>query len=257
MPRSSKADGPSEVPRDDAAVAPLSWAQELVWRHQEQGAPAAAYLRPLGFVLPAAVDRRSLQRAVDWLVARHDALRIRVEQRSAAPLQRAHPPQVGWQDPGGDPLTPSALESRWAEAVATPIDVRHEPPVRVLVDELIGGGLALLLVVHAIAVDAWSLRLLGAELMHAYERFAAGRSPSLPPPPMGFLEVARAQWARDAQRRVDAERVASALPERQPALRLPRGSAGSGILMPLPLDLKEQNSVLECLVLTDWATNLD
>ncbi len=180
---------------DQAAdgAAPLSWAQDLVWRHLQEAAAPEIHNRPIGLYIEGRLDVGALRRALLWLVERHDALRLRVGGAPGEPRQWDGGAVVPADEGVGGPRRSQAeLERSWSAALAAPIALDGGPPWRWRVDALDGGAHALLIVVHAIAADAWSLRLLTDDLVFAYGECVAGRTPLRPAPAQSYLAFARA-----------------------------------------------------------------
>jgi amino acid adenylation domain-containing protein/non-ribosomal peptide synthase protein (TIGR01720 family) len=121
------------------------------------------------------LDPTAVEGAIAALLEHHDALRLRVD----AGLQR-------FAEPGGPvPLTHvaggAAIEEAAAEAQRS-LDIARGPVLRaVLFDGAAGEGSRLLLVVHHLAVDAVSWRILVEDFWSAYTTLRVGAKPSLPP----------------------------------------------------------------------------
>jgi amino acid adenylation domain-containing protein len=161
---------PSGPPEESEPPAP---AQRWRWeRHRMAPRPDhALVLRP-----DEPYDEAALAAAVDDLVARHEPLRT-----VFSPEGRRH---VRGRGPG---LARS--DRPLAELAREPFDLTAEPPFRAV----LSGG-ELLLVLHYLGVDEWSVVPLLRDLATAYEARRDGRAPDRAPLPVGYSDYAR--WAR-------------------------------------------------------------
>lgn len=167
------------------ARAPLSHGQEQLWFLAQIEPDGVTYNIPTGMSLPAPVDEGALRRALDEVVNRHEPLRTVFEAVKGEPVQVVHPKlslPLARTDlrglPGGEAAR--RLTQLAAQEANTGFDFRRGPLLRahlVLVD---GGWGCLLLTVHHIAADGWSVGLLTGELAAAYHAFSAGQQSPLP-----------------------------------------------------------------------------
>ncbi|HSF39107.1 MAG TPA: non-ribosomal peptide synthase/polyketide synthase [Thermoanaerobaculia bacterium] len=179
------------VPRDGTPF-PLSFAQERLW-FLDQFDPGTPTLNiPFPMRLPAAVEPGLLARALAVVVERHEALRTTFGSEEGRPYQRIGPPFA-------PPLPVADLSGLGAEARARetarleaeegllPFDLARGPLLRARLLWL-GEEWALLLTVHHIVADGWSLGLLTRELGAAYRGLA------LPELPVQYADYA--VWQR-------------------------------------------------------------
>ncbi|MFM0736451.1 amino acid adenylation domain-containing protein [Paraburkholderia xenovorans] len=139
-------------------------------------------------VLLAANERLSmpaLQAAVQAVMGRHDALRLRFAHDANAAgnwTQRSVPAEAGrvaHVDLSGEADWQAALSARGAEVQAS-LDIGEGPPWRAVQFDVPDGGSRLLLVVHHLSIDGVSWRILLEELAQAYEQTLAGKPVALP-----------------------------------------------------------------------------
>jgi condensation domain-containing protein/phosphopantetheine binding protein len=174
-----------ELASTGATVAPLSSAQERLWLI-DQGAPGSpAYNVPLLLRWAEPVDVTALRAALNVLVRRHDVLRTTYQQRGDQVVQvvaEATPVPV---EVVGGRTTPGQVRADALRRARSGFDLANELPVRCVVWP---DGNAVLLLIHHIAVDGWSLAPLFEELAQLY------RAQELPP--VGLRYVDYAAWER-------------------------------------------------------------
>jgi len=134
--------------------------------------------------LPEAPRREPLERALRLLEEHHDALRLRFETVPRGWVQWLEPPgtpALGFHDLSGIPAEEraAALEEL-ATAAQAGLDLLDGPIFRAEACDMGESG-RLLLIVHHLAVDGVSWSFLLEDLKTAYEAFANGETPTLPP----------------------------------------------------------------------------
>ncbi|MEE8524350.1 MAG: condensation domain-containing protein, partial [Thermoanaerobaculia bacterium] len=192
---------PPLVPRARQADTgpPLSFAQQRLWFLDQLEPGSTAYSMPFAFELSGTLEPAALRRSLDEVVRRHEALRTTFAEVDGQAVQIIAPPQ-----PQNVPLVDlqaltepdrQAEVHRLALADATrPFDLVHGPLLRVCLLRLEPRRHAVLLDLHHIISDGWSLEILVAELGALYPAFAAGRSSQLPELPVQYADFA--QWQR-------------------------------------------------------------
>jgi amino acid adenylation domain-containing protein len=185
--------------RTDPGPAPLSYGQEMLWVLDRlcPGSPQynlAAALRWRG-----PLDRKALERALNLLVARHATLRTRIAADGEQPVQLvideaavelAFADLAGTQAPDRD----DAARRLMREEVRRPFDLTRDVLLRALLIRVGDQEHRLLLTLHHIAADGWSLGVLFKELSAAYSAFARGGQPRLPDPPIDYADFS--VWQR-------------------------------------------------------------
>jgi amino acid adenylation domain-containing protein len=174
------------------ALAPLSFAQEQLWFLQQLEPDSAAYtvLHPVQFNRLQLVP---LQTAVDLVVARHAALRTRFVVDGDTPFQRVEPAcrvPVEQADLTGELEPHAAYRTVAAELARTTFDLEHGPLLRTVAVRLTDAEWVVLLVVHHIIVDGWSMAILVKDLKEAYLATLERRMPVLPPLPLQYADFA-------------------------------------------------------------------
>jgi amino acid adenylation domain-containing protein len=178
---------------------PLSFAQERLWFLGQLDPDSPAYNIPMALRLAGRLDVAALARALSTVVRRHEVLRTALPAVEGRPVQRIAPaapvplPQV---DLSGLPSERGDREARrlaGAEA-ARPFDLEQGPLLRAVLLRLAAREHRLLLTLHHVITDGWSLHILGRELSVLYGAFAAGAAPVLPELPVQYADYA--VWQR-------------------------------------------------------------
>ena len=173
----------------------LSFVQERLWFLQELHAAGAAYNIPMALRLQGRLNVGALRRAFDELVKRHESLRVHFHQSNGQPVQIIDEPQpflLEEEDLSG--FVGQERESRAQEMLREKalerFDLSRAPLLRAVLIKLGEQEQILLLTMHHIISDGWSLGVLLREMGLLYEAYAAGKSSPLP-----ALEVQYADYA--------------------------------------------------------------
>jgi amino acid adenylation domain-containing protein len=185
------------VPRDERL--PLSFAQQGLWFVEQLGSLGATYHLPLRLRLRGDLHRDALVRALDGIVARHEALRTVFTQVDGIPEQRVAPAEASGfhlaeTDLAGRPGAEAELGRLMDEEARAPFDLQRGPPIRGRLIRLAADDHVLLLTMHHIVSDGWSLRVLLGELAARYAAHHEGREPELPGLPVQYADYAA--WQR-------------------------------------------------------------
>ncbi|MFE7617371.1 amino acid adenylation domain-containing protein, partial [Streptomyces sp. NPDC057496] len=178
--------GPAEpAPQGESAGAgtaaaperlPLSDAQRRLWFLNRYDKEAGGYHISVALRLTGALDTDALHAALGDLAARHESLRtVFREDREGAyqVVLPAGPPAAR----STVPTSAEELDGLVREAVRRPFDLAEDVPMRHTLFELPAGEHVLLLVIHHIAADGWSMGPLARDLATAYRARAAGAGP--------------------------------------------------------------------------------
>jgi amino acid adenylation domain-containing protein len=194
---------PPVVPVQRGEALPLSFAQERLWLIDRLQHGGAVYNVPAGVRLHGALDASALERALGEIVRRHDALRTTFPEREGAPVQHVAP-FTGWTLPAEDlsaldaARRDAAVRERAAEDAARPFDLAAGPLFRAQLLRLTDDDHVLLLNMHHVVTDAWSLGVLFRELSALYEAFREGRASPLPALAVQYADYA--VWEREQLR---------------------------------------------------------
>ena len=176
----------------------LSFAQERIWFLQQLAPDSTLYNKQAVLRLAGNLDVDALVAALSDLVARHPALRTRVEVSDGTPLQVVDPPRRVTLDPVSldhAPGMPDALAARWLAMVHEPFDLEADVPVRFALVRGAPGKHWLGVTFHHIATDAWSAQVFVRELGAIYSARRHRRAPVLPPLTITLADFAERQRA--------------------------------------------------------------
>ncbi len=187
------------IPRRENPEQPsaLSFAQQRSW-FMNQVRPA--FHQPGVVRIEGGLDTGALRLALNGLVARHEALRTTFELRGGVPVQLVRPPAevplpvrdlTGLPEEERDPAVRRAVldESR------RPIDLTRDLLLRAELLKFDEHTHVILLTIHHIAMDAWSMGVMIREIAALYEAFGEGRPSPLAPLPCQYADFAA--WQRD------------------------------------------------------------
>ncbi|WP_328898078.1 non-ribosomal peptide synthetase [Streptomyces sp. NBC_00236] len=158
---------------------PLSFAQQRLWFLNRLEGPGSAYNIPLVLELDGALDTDALRAALHDVVERHEALRTLFPERDGVPRQLVLPADAVTPRLPVVSTAPADLEAAVLAAVREPFDVVTDPPMRALLLRSAPAHHVLVLVLHHIAGDGWSLAPLTRHLGEAYAARLTGREPEL------------------------------------------------------------------------------
>jgi amino acid adenylation domain-containing protein len=177
----------------DADSYPTSDAQRRLWVLSQLGEAAAAYHIAIHLRLDGPLDIGALVRALERLVDRHEALRTQFVAIDGVLRQRIAPQgvfRVRRVELGDDAQAEAHLHALARDEQRAPFDLEAGLPVRAVCATLGADSHAMLLTMHHIAVDGWSLGVLLRELAVLYRAFQAGEPDPLPPLRLQYRDFA-------------------------------------------------------------------
>ncbi|GAB7531348.1 hypothetical protein PS3A_37600 [Pseudomonas sp. 3A(2025)] len=187
---------PAIVPAARDSALPLSFAQQRLWFLAQMHGANAAYNIPVRLSLRGRLDESALQRALQRIVARHDSLRSRFVEVDDQPQVLIAPADssalLSVLDLRGQ--ASQQLDQRIAAEAARPFDLQHDPLLRGQLLRLEDERHVLLLTLHHIISDGWSMGVLTRELRALYQAFTEGGADPLPPLALQYGDYA--VWQR-------------------------------------------------------------
>ncbi|HEX2077236.1 MAG TPA: amino acid adenylation domain-containing protein, partial [Longimicrobium sp.] len=226
----ARAEAPAITRVDRTAPIPLSFAQQRLWFLERLGDLGSTYHIPSRLRLKGELDRDALAGALDRIVARHEALRTTFAEVDGVPEQRIAPAEASGftlveHDLSGAADAEAELQRLLAEETRAPFDLERGPLIRGRLIRLAADDHVLLITMHHIVSDGWSMGVLFGELSALYAAHARGREADLPELPVQYADYAA--WQRGWIRGERLERQAS---------YWERALAGAPELLELPTD---------------------
>ncbi|WP_410658126.1 amino acid adenylation domain-containing protein [Amycolatopsis sp. lyj-112] len=174
-------------------ILPLSFGQRRLWFIQQLEGPAATYHMGMALRVRGDLEPLALQAAFADVVTRHESLRTVFREIGGEPAQVVLPvarPELAVRE-----TSESELAEALADAAATAFDLSADLPVRATLFQVTPGEAVLLVVLHHIAADGWSVRPLTRDLIAAYEARSRGKAPRLPRLPVQYADYTL--WQRE------------------------------------------------------------
>jgi amino acid adenylation domain-containing protein len=185
--------------RGDRGPCALSFAQQRLWFLDQLEADRLAYNQPTALRLRGRLDVSALRQALDRIVARHEILRTTFIAADGIPAQVVA--AAGAAEFVETDLTPrshgeidAGIDRALAASIRRPFDLSRGPMLRALLLRIDADEHILLLVMHHIACDGWSMDILRRELAAFYRAIVAKESPRLPELPVQYADYAL--WQR-------------------------------------------------------------
>ncbi|MFI7315339.1 amino acid adenylation domain-containing protein, partial [Streptomyces hygroscopicus] len=183
------------VPAQRPDTIPLSFAQARLWFLHRLEGPSPTYNMPVTLRLTGQVDVAALEMALADVVARHESLRTIFPEVDGVPQQRVLPVREARPQLTVTPVDASELDAALATAVRHTFDLETDIPLWAQLLRISAEEHALVLVVHHIASDGWSLRPLLGDVSTAYRERCAGREPGWAELPVQYADYTL--WQRD------------------------------------------------------------
>ena len=189
---------PPITPAERGGPLPLSFAQQRLWFLAQIGA-SEAYHVYYGWRVKGQLDRSALRRALDRIVARHEALRTTFIVIEGQPIQRIAAAEESRfhlveHDLVGTPDAQTKLEHLVRAEARAGFDLEAGPLIRGRLIRLGEEEHALLITMHHIVSDGWSMEVLTRELSALYGAFARGEQDPLPELSLQYADYA--VWQR-------------------------------------------------------------
>lgn len=197
----------SKADRSDELLA--SFAQQRLWFIDQLSDRKAQYNLPVAMRFTGTLDHTALNRSLNALVQRHEALRtsfLEIEGEVYQKVQAPAPMAVAELDWSG--LEPAMQEEHLAlllqNEAALPFDLASDRMIRCQLIRLDRDHGVLLVSLHHIAADGWSIALLTEEFAALYAADVAGEVPNLPELPIQYADYSVWQRREMAEGRLKA-----------------------------------------------------
>lgn len=185
----------SKDPGAHPPLTPLSFAQQRLWFLHELEGPSAIYNIAVAVRLRGELDVASLTAATFDIVTRHEILRTVFGKVDGVPYQKVMDLHS----------VPAVVDLRRSSEQAVIVDVQaairyefaldSEPPFRVTLLELSNTEYVMVILVHHIASDGWSLNTIVRDISMAYAARLSGGKPAWPTLPVRYNDYA--MWQRE------------------------------------------------------------
>ena len=187
------------IPRSESI--PLSFAQTRLWFLDRLQPDSAFYNIPLALRLFGQLNIAALQSSINEIIRRHEALRTNFAIVGYQPVQ-VIASTLSFQLPVVNLLhlceSQREIEAKRLATVEVnrPFNLEQEPLLRGMVLQLGETEYVLLLTMHHIISDGWSLGVFIRELTELYQAFCTGKPPVLPELPVQYADFAlwQRQW---------------------------------------------------------------
>ena len=202
--------GGDRIPRRDPLLPPpLSFAQERLWFLAALEPESPAYNSAKAYNLNGPLNVEALQKSLDEIVRRHEALRTTFASQEGSPIQVIAPPSplnLAIVDLTNAPREQRLQDAmRWVEAeTKVPFDLSTGPLIRATLLRLDDQENVLLIALHHIVYDGWSADVLNRELSAFYGAFSQGQAPNWPELSIQYADYAIWQRLRLAGKELES-----------------------------------------------------
>ncbi|AFZ33306.1 non-ribosomal peptide synthetase (plasmid) [Gloeocapsa sp. PCC 7428] len=193
-----------EITRVDRQEIVLSFAQQRQWFLSQLHPESAFYNIFAALQIDGELDIAILQRSLNEVLARHEVLRTAVRTIEGQPIVQISSTTLEFPllDLSALPASTQAIQARKIieQEAQQPFKLDQPPLLRVKLLRL-DQSHALLLTLHHIAADAWSMGVLVREIVHLYQAYRHDTPPRLLPLPIQYADFAawQRQWLQNVQ----------------------------------------------------------
>jgi amino acid adenylation domain-containing protein len=186
--------------RQESGPAPLSFSQQRLWFFDQFEPANFVYNLLTPVSMRGQLNVAALQEAFDELANRHEVLRTTFELVDGQPVQvigrqRSIPLRHVELMHLTEPEREQQLQKLLHEQAQQPFDLKKGPVIRITLARLAPEEHVLIIAMHHIATDAWSMHVLVRETIALYEAYSRGRAPDLPPLPLQYADFT--VWQRN------------------------------------------------------------
>ncbi|MEV5576183.1 amino acid adenylation domain-containing protein [Spirillospora sp. NPDC052269] len=179
---------PALALRERPAVVPLSHGQQRLWFLNRFEGPSATYNLPVALRIRGVLDESALRAALCDVVARHESLRTVLPDVDGVPYQHVLPPEDAVPELTVVETSEAELPMRLAMAAGHAFDISAEQPLRASLFRLSADEHVMLLLMHHVAGDGWSMAPLARDVLTAYVARVSGEVPSWAPLPVHYAD---------------------------------------------------------------------
>jgi amino acid adenylation domain-containing protein len=198
--------GPPIVPVSRESALLPSFTQEALWFLDQLERGRATYTIYSPLRIRGRLNLATVERALNEIVSRHEALRTRFPDVDGWPTQVIEPPRpktLPLVDLSQFPLSEREprLRREIAEEMDRPIDLQNGPLIRITMYRMADDDHIAMVSAHHIIYDGWSMAVLLGELSALYTAFEAGNPSPLPELPVQYADFAawQRQWLQGEQ----------------------------------------------------------
>ncbi|MCP2339577.1 non-ribosomal peptide synthetase [Actinomadura rupiterrae] len=183
------------VRRPRPEIVPLSYGQQRLWFLNRFEGPSATYNMPVALRIQGALDESVLRLALADVVGRHESLRTVLPDVDGVPRQHVLAVEDATPELVVVETTEAELPLRLGMAAGHAFDISAEAPLRASLFRLAPDEHVVLLLMHHIAGDGWSMAPLARDLLTAYASRVSGDAPSWAPLPVQYADYTL--WMRE------------------------------------------------------------
>jgi nonribosomal peptide synthetase DhbF len=176
-------------------VFPLSFAQQRLWFFNRLEGPSPTYNVPVVARMTGTPDVAALDAALADVVTRHESLRTVFGEADGEPYQRVLPADATGLRLEVLDSEPGRIDKDIREVVEHPFDLEGDLPVRARLFRVTADEHVLVLVMHHVVCDGWSMTPLLRDLGTAYAARLGGTAPDWEPLPVQYADYTL--WQRD------------------------------------------------------------
>lgn len=214
--------------------APLSCSQQRLWLFTRLSAQSTAYNLGAMLWLEGELNPEALEQTINYVIARQDIVRVQFAERDGQGWQRIAPHEdrvLQCEDVSNRADPVAAAYALGHEFNATPFDLETDSLLRYRLVKLNEQRHVLLISLHHIVGDAWSLGVFMQEFLYAYSALREGLEPKLPSLETRYLDWVKTevQWLASENAKSQLEYWVETLEHEGEPLALPRLSPQSGV----------------------------
>jgi amino acid adenylation domain-containing protein/FkbM family methyltransferase len=226
---------------------PLSFAQQRMWFLSRLAPSAAAYHLAGAFTITGEASLDAIEQGLNEIIRRHEVLRTSFKEQDGLPVQiidSACPMCLIRVDISGEGSRVSGCASKWVrDFVEEPFDLEITPLVRGAVITVAGCQPLLVICMHHIVSDGWSIEILLRELADISQAYRDGVQSALPELDIQYADygIWQREWLQGQVLEEQLEYWKQALGDKQSTIELPTDRARpavqsfSGAIMPVSI----------------------